>query len=619
MGKKQIKDKKFDRNVEISAPILDPAVIEAIHSPPKLGDLEIKHGGFRALLANLHSQDSTDEIVPICDQKHVPSYIGISCTISGYANYNSYLKGDNQTSQSDGSLTAQGRSASPLFIEATQQVNHVTIDKSNIRTPEEERKELTDKLTASVADKRRSPSPCITPTQYDRHHGAYVGARYCPLPPPSQEVTKHIPLLGIDDDKDPNEIVKEQAKVKSVEKKIASIYGSEFVEDWKESLSHKTKKENFDLSNDRSEALNPKDLVTLKKPTKVLKRIEDEIVDVEKPDVKVMEKVERPFLAKLMSGFKSSKKNLNESRPNSPESEKGKPLLEEHLNKSVSPQLSLKDESSLIPTEAETIEEKNSKEQSTTDRPASLTQVGKQSPDEVLVRVKRSDDCREINESIEEQISQALSETVEDKTNNLKAGHNYLHRLDSEISLIKLKIQQAEDILKEGNLSEEASGMIMSAVGKANLLINDKCNQFRTICQENIQPDPTKCPTRDEDLDGFWDMLNLQVCEVNKTFESLIKAKENNWNDDTSRHQAIQHSSKQPNVQKPKLSAKKDDERRKKLQDHINQRKAAALKDNADQEIVSDEPAIIVYSNDGNKESANDGTKAHQAEIQNNL
>lgn len=85
------KEKKFDRNVEISAPILDPEIIKAIHTPPKGQRLDLKQCGFKALLTDLNSQDSTDEPAPLNDN-HVPSYIGISCSVSGYSSYSKRAK-----------------------------------------------------------------------------------------------------------------------------------------------------------------------------------------------------------------------------------------------------------------------------------------------------------------------------------------------------------------------------------------------------------------------------------------------------------------------------------------------------------------------------------------------
>lgn len=314
MGKtKQTKAKKFDRNVEISAPILDPEVIRAIHSPPKDKKLDIRHGGFKALLSDLNSQDSTDELSPITEN-HLPSYIGISCAVSGYSNYSSYIRRPLEdvttgSEQKASKFTANSKLSSTPNRSHTDSpnakrsdlhhINHVTIDRSHISSPDQERKELTEKLTASATERRRSPSP-LPPIEDGRHHGAYVGARYFPMPEPSKLVHKHIPLLGIDDDQDPDQFVPEDTN--KVEKQIANLYGDEFVEDWKESMSHKAKKE---LQEDTHEAENStkhlKDLVNLKPTPPKAPEPVPEPKEVPTPDVKVLASVEKQFLNRLLT------------------------------------------------------------------------------------------------------------------------------------------------------------------------------------------------------------------------------------------------------------------------------------------------------------------------------
>ena len=328
MGKtKQAKEKKFDRNVEISAPILDPELIKQIHSPPKEQKLDVKNSGFKALLSDLYSQDSTDELAPIMETNRLPSYIGISCAVSGYSGYSAYIKkppeevSDSRIEHARQSKLAMSnrqartltspngsRTGSPVQTKNDiHNVHHITIDRSNISSPDQERKVLTEKLTASIHERRRSPSPLPPAPDVDRHHGAYVGARYCPLPPPSKLVHKHIPLLGIDDELDPDEYVAED--VNKVEEKIATLYGDDFVENWRESMSHKVKGEHIEEEEPKkTEALkNPKDLVTLKptppnnKPESERGEDMDELANVPTPNVKVLASVEKKFLNRLLT------------------------------------------------------------------------------------------------------------------------------------------------------------------------------------------------------------------------------------------------------------------------------------------------------------------------------
>lgn len=95
---------------------------------------------------------------------------------------------------------------------------------------------------------------------------------------------------------------------------------------------------------------------------------------------------------------------------------------------------------------------------------------------------------------------------------------------------LEARIKSAEQDLAQGNLSEDIRGRIRSAVGKANLLITQKFQQFRELCLKNIDhrsDDPF--PTTGSDLAGFWDMVMLQVENVHGVFDDLNNLKANNW------------------------------------------------------------------------------------------
>jgi len=659
MGK--TKEKKFDRNVEISAPILDPEIIKAIHTPPKGKRLDIK-GGFKALLSDFNSQDSTDEVLPLNDS-HVPSYIGISCAVSGYSNYNSHSKRPNRaisaqastrTNKTELATPDRSRATSPVTRHLEHQINHVTLDKSNILSADEERKTLTEKLTASVSERRRSPSPCIPPTEDDRHHGTYVGARYCPLPPPSKIVNTHIPLLGIDDEENPDEAGDEKSKV---EQKIASLYGDEFVEDWRESMTHKAKKENpSELISDQSTLRSPKDLVTLK-PTPVSSTDQKESQGPEEelpvPNVKVLGHVEKQFLARLLSdenpprpsqalfvpdiGAKpsSSKNTETETSPSmggerlpSPPASKGSPVIGSHQQdesssqrsaiappvSSSSPPISPDSARSQSATEDETVKSTNENEdhieyeiraQSPLDNESSPVKTRKQELD----YASSNDGILDAKQGLVSLIPEAQTESLSGEQSTTKAlvgddshvvqeqsttelsvasdsnnnGSFYLNLLEQEKSFIADQIERAERVLEiqEDELNENVVGRIRSAIGKANLLINKKCNQFKELCEANINKDANEqFATLNNDLAGFWDMLSIQVGDVRKSFETLWEEEENDWNvvdgeTETQRDKGVSSSKgeRMGGGAKPKLSAQKDQERREKLKEHINRMK----------------------------------------------
>ncbi|NXF17726.1 DLGP5 protein, partial [Rhodinocichla rosea] len=84
----------------------------------------------------------------------------------------------------------------------------------------------------------------------------------------------------------------------------------------------------------------------------------------------------------------------------------------------------------------------------------------------------------------------------------------------------------------EGNLEldipEDAKDLIRSTVGQTRLLIGERFKQFEGLvdnCEFKRGEKETTCT----DLDGFWDMVNFQIEDVNKKFDNLVKLQDNEW------------------------------------------------------------------------------------------
>ncbi|XP_067211541.1 uncharacterized protein [Linepithema humile] len=114
-----------------------------------------------------------------------------------------------------------------------------------------------------------------------------------------------------------------------------------------------------------------------------------------------------------------------------------------------------------------------------------------------------------------------------------KDGHYYMKLLKQETDRLLSLAASAEAELASGDtvaLPEEAAGKLRSAAGKARLLASQKMQQFEGLCQKNINQVPgEEFPTTNEDLAGFWDMVMLQVVQVNELFDQIEKLKKSQW------------------------------------------------------------------------------------------
>ncbi|ALC41397.1 vlc [Drosophila busckii] len=79
-------------------------------------------------------------------------------------------------------------------------------------------------------------------------------------------------------------------------------------------------------------------------------------------------------------------------------------------------------------------------------------------------------------------------------------------------------------------VTEDTLGLLRSAAGKARLLVAQKMKQFEGLCHNNLNRSPEDAfPTTLDDLQGFWDMVYLQVEHIDSIFADIEQLKANDW------------------------------------------------------------------------------------------
>ncbi|KAM3853902.1 disks large-associated protein 5 [Vipera latastei] len=80
----------------------------------------------------------------------------------------------------------------------------------------------------------------------------------------------------------------------------------------------------------------------------------------------------------------------------------------------------------------------------------------------------------------------------------------------------------------EMDIPEEAKDLVRTTIGQSRLLMAERFKQFEGLidnCEFKRGEKETTCT----DLDGFWDMVNFQVEDINKKFENLKQLEMNGW------------------------------------------------------------------------------------------
>lgn len=154
-------------------------------------------------------------------------------------------------------------------------------------------------------------------------------------------------------------------------------------------------------------------------------------------------------------------------------------------------------------------------------------------------------------------------------------GGNYFIKLvNLECDAIKQLILQVESLLPVAP-TEYSQARIQVIVGKSNLLMSQKIKQFLGLCERNIscELDDVSRP-KNNDLEGFWDMVKIQVDQVKTEMQKIIELSIKGWPEevDESKEKPIKSTKVKTKVKKPVVSnSKYDTARRKAIEE---QRKA---------------------------------------------
>ncbi|XP_025193881.1 guanylate kinase-associated protein mars [Melanaphis sacchari] len=117
-----------------------------------------------------------------------------------------------------------------------------------------------------------------------------------------------------------------------------------------------------------------------------------------------------------------------------------------------------------------------------------------------------------------------------DKYEDNNVADNYRKKLDSKTIELQNKVKYWAELSSENssNIPQSVKDEIDVVCGQTKLLTTDKFMQMRSLINEFDNKSGAMLITTD-DLDGFWDMLLLQVEKLEGQFSQLAILKTNNW------------------------------------------------------------------------------------------
>ncbi|XP_026327882.1 disks large-associated protein 5-like [Hyposmocoma kahamanoa] len=106
---------------------------------------------------------------------------------------------------------------------------------------------------------------------------------------------------------------------------------------------------------------------------------------------------------------------------------------------------------------------------------------------------------------------------------------HFRHQLSSEIKRITEMCNAWEAISETTVLPESVQEAVLAAVGQARLLMSQKMAQFASLVERCARPETGCALVTPADLHGFWDMVFMQVDNVNMRFKKLEELRSRDW------------------------------------------------------------------------------------------
>uniref|UniRef100_A0A1Q3FW25 Putative guanylate-kinase-associated protein n=1 Tax=Culex tarsalis TaxID=7177 RepID=A0A1Q3FW25_CULTA len=143
------------------------------------------------------------------------------------------------------------------------------------------------------------------------------------------------------------------------------------------------------------------------------------------------------------------------------------------------------------------------------------------------------DDKENINGGVVPELAPSVPKVV--VATPVKDGNHFLQVMKNEQNRLLAMAADIERVVEQCKtdgveISEEVAGYVLVAAGKARLLCSQKMKQFEGLCHNNLNQIPgEKFQTTNEDLQGFWDMVMLQVHDVDASFVEIDSFRRNDW------------------------------------------------------------------------------------------
>ncbi|XP_039297341.1 disks large-associated protein 4 [Nilaparvata lugens] len=170
------------------------------------------------------------------------------------------------------------------------------------------------------------------------------------------------------------------------------------------------------------------------------------------------------------------------------------------------------------------------------------------------LQIDSDEDENEAEEEAHIAMETDTNASAENTSTTARGAQEFYDRLQRETDALLQCCDRWSTPAFKQSVPQEVSDEIDSTVGQARLLVGDKFQQFKRLIhrfEEGSQP-----PVTSEDLNGFWDMIYIQVDKMNERFDHLADLKERNWTKKTVEIAAKKKVAAKPKATRPVVKSR---------------------------------------------------------------
>ncbi|KAM3958586.1 LOW QUALITY PROTEIN: guanylate kinase-associated family member mars [Aphomia sociella] len=154
-------------------------------------------------------------------------------------------------------------------------------------------------------------------------------------------------------------------------------------------------------------------------------------------------------------------------------------------------------------------------------------------PEQIAEEAKRISPCVTLSrgkDNARREMRKKMDEGLLDEdSGDVDSVDHFRKQLNSEIARLTEMCDVWEKIREQTLLMDSVQDEVLGAVGQARLLMSSKLQQFSSLVERCARPEPGAALVTAADLHGFWDMVFMQIENIDMRFKRLEERRGRGW------------------------------------------------------------------------------------------